>query len=499
MEIIPLFGIFATILDSEIRKYTMNMKRFAGWTCALAAALFLSCSDDDVKGSLAFDTPAVFFADGDTAPVTVHFTASNLNSFSVSSTPTGWDGVVLDPVACTVTVTPPDSFDDDEAKTGSIVLSGKGGGGATGSASLFVGVVEQKEFSERANSYIVNQKETNYLLDVEHRSDGATLATVSVELIWQNPSSLIQYLSLKNGKASFYVGADSDDDTKIKSGNAVIGAYDAAGKLLWSWHIWVADYDPSAAGNQKIFNGYTMMDRNLGARAAGNDSTDDILASYGLYYQWGRKDPFIGPSTYNFASGSAATLYNGSNTSITVTPAASSSSNGTMEYAQLNPYIFITGVEDSDYDWLWSAHSATLWTAPGSTKSLYDPCPAGWRVAPAAAFEGLTPDAESLGWENTKYSVTLEKEGVSSLFMGAGRRTYLDGKFQNVYVAGYDPKGTRADEAQPWIGLYWTADAQTSDNLSSALYFRYGSSEEVQNAYALRRSTGLPVRCVKSE
>ena len=197
MEIIPLFGIFATILDSEIRKYTMNMKRFAGWTCALAAALFLSCSDDDVKGSLAFDTPAVFFADGDTAPVTVHFTASNLNSFSVSSTPTGWDGVVLDPVACTVTVTPPDSFDDDEAKTGSIVLSGKGGGGATGSASLFVGVVEQKEFSERANSYIVNQKETNYLLDVEHRSDGATLATVSVELIWQNPSSLIQYLSLK--------------------------------------------------------------------------------------------------------------------------------------------------------------------------------------------------------------------------------------------------------------------------------------------------------------
>ena len=83
--------------------------------------------------------------------------------------------------------------------------------------------------------------------------------------------------------------------------------------------------------------------------------------------------------------------------------------------------------------------------------------------------------------------------------MGAGRRTYLDGKFQNVYVAGYDPKGTRADEAQPWIGLYWTADAQTSDNLSSALYFRYGSSEEVQNAYALRRSTGLPVRCVKSE
>ena len=38
-----------------------------------------------------------------------------------------------------------------------------------------------------------------------------------------------------------------------------------------------------------------------------------------------------------------------------------------------------------------------------------------------------------------------------------------------------------------------------STGCASALYFRYGSSEEVQNAYALRRSTGLPVRCVKSE
>ena len=40
--------------------------------------------------------------------------------------------------------------------------------------------------------------------------------------------------------------------------------------------------------------------------------------------------------------------------------------------------------------------SDALWSAPGTAKSLYDPCPAGWRVAPAAAFEGLTPDAESL-------------------------------------------------------------------------------------------------------
>lgn len=479
----------------------MHMKRFAGWICALAAALFISCGDDDVTGSLAFDSPAIFFAEGETAPVSVHFSASNLDSFSLTSQPSGWDDIVIDAAARTVTVTPPTSFDDDEERNGTLTLSGTGRDGASASASLFVGVVGREDLSaQRANSYVVNKKETNYLIDVEHRSDGSSLATASVGVIWQSSTNLIQYLTMANGKASFYVGTDSDDEESIKSGNALIGAYDASGTLLWSWHVWVANYDPESADNQRVFNGYTMMDRNLGALDSSNGSTEEILDSYGLYYQWGRKDPFIGPSSYNFANGTAATIYNGSNSSLTVTPVASSAEYGTEDYARLNPQIFITGVEDSAYDWLWSAHADDLWTAPGRAKSLYDPCPAGWRVAPAAAFEGLTPDAESVAWENTKYSVTLTKNGVSSLFMGAGRRIYLDGKFQNLYFTDAEPMSTRVvGEAQPWIGLYWTADAQSADNLSEALYFHYGATETVQHGYALRRSSGLPVRCVKAE
>lgn len=476
------------------------MKRFAGWICALAAALFISCGDDDVKGSLAFDSPAIFFTEGETAPVTVHFSASNLNSFSVTSQPSGWDEISVNASARTLTVTPPASFEDDEERSGSLILSGTGRDGASASATLFVGVVGRKDLTaQRANSYIVNQKETNYVIDAEHRSDGTSLATASVEIIWQSVSNLIQYLSFENGRASFYIGADSDDDTKIKSGNALIGAYDAGGTLLWSWHVWAADYDPETAGGQCSFNGYTMMNRNLGALSSSNASTDDILGSYGLYYQWGRKDPFIGPSSYDFAKGTAATIYNGKNSGVVALPVASSAETGTLDYARLNPQIFIYGVEDSAYDWLWSAHAADLWTAPGKAKSLYDPCPAGWRVAPAAAFEGLTPDAESLAWENTKYSVTLARNGVSSLFMGAGRRTYLDGKFQNLYFTDAQPLGTRAGEGQPWIGLYWTADGRSADNLSSALYFHYGDAGAVQSDYALRRSGGLPVRCVKAE
>ena len=97
----------------------------------------------------------------------------------------------------------------------------------------------------------------------------------------------IQYLELKDGKASFYVAADSDDGDKIKEGNAVIGAYDAGGTLIWSWHVWAADYDPEAEGGAVDFNGYSMMTRNLGALAADNSSVENILASYGLYYAVG--------------------------------------------------------------------------------------------------------------------------------------------------------------------------------------------------------------------
>ena len=87
----------------------MDMKRLAGWCSVLAAALFISCGDDDVTGSLAFDSPAVFFTQGETASASVHFTASNLNSFTVSSKPTGWDDVTVDAATQTVRVTPPSS------------------------------------------------------------------------------------------------------------------------------------------------------------------------------------------------------------------------------------------------------------------------------------------------------------------------------------------------------------------------------------------------------
>ena len=118
--------------------------------------------------------------------------------------------------------------------------------------------------------------------------------------------------------------------------------YDADGELIWSWHIWATDYDPDAEGGTVDFNGYTLMNRNLGALANDNSTTDKILASYGLYYQWGRKDPFIGPNTYQGSEGSGASMYSGSGSRVYLKMSESSAETGTMEYAIRNPLVFIT-------------------------------------------------------------------------------------------------------------------------------------------------------------
>ena len=487
------------------------MKRFAGLVCAVAAiAFFASCSKDKESGSLSFNSPAVFLSAGQT--VTVGFKSVNLQNLSVTNKPTGWSEPTIDVAAQTLTITAPGSFDDDEVKTGSVVLAGSPKGGSSVSATLFVGVVNGEDLSEKpANSYIVNKPETNYLISAMHRGDVMAVLPASVDVVWQSKSGLIQYTELReDGKVSFYVGADSDDDEKIKEGNAVIGAYDAGGTLMWSWHIWATNYDPEIADNQVVFNGYTIMNRNLGALANDNSTAEKILASYGLYYQWGRKDPFIGPSSYNAANGSSASMYNGGGSRVYMKTEVSSADAGTMDYAVRNPLTFIVGVSDSEYDWLWSAHSDDLWS---DTKTVNDPCPYGWRVAPSAAFDNLfiqnTPeagDADKFGW--TLYG----PQSGPSLFIGAGRRIYRHiqeddtqggGSIQNFYPTPID-KQVRSSALynQPWVGYYWTT-AAAAGTKSSALYFWFDKSNPVnsslENNTPQYRANGMQVRCVQVE
>lgn len=472
------------------------MNGFAKWIfVAMIMTAVVSCSkdDDDDRNALSFDAPAIYLSDANT-PAVVPFTANGVDRLYISTKPQGWgdDNVVIDATKKELTIVVPEQTEDGSVSlSGTITLSGYSSANKVKSASIFVGIVSGKQLEGPANSFIANEKETHYSF-APVRGDGVEVQPASVGVIWQSASRLLQYVYLdKNNRISFYVGADTKHPDEIMRGNGLIGAYDASGNLLWSWHIWTVSYDP--AQDVVDWNGYQLMGRNLGALDNDNSTAETRLASYGLFYQWGRKEPFIGASTYRANSGNSATLYDGENTITKLTFVESSETTGTEEYALQHPLCFITGVSENGYDWAWNAAEA------GWSKKN-DPCPYGWRVAPAAAYRGLQPDGTPTAADYDLFGWPLINGTTSSLFMAAGRRVYLNGKIQNVYQPETEAaRSNSADEAQPWVGLYWTADA-AADRKSESLYFWYDKKNATTGVAPLvshARANGMSIRCVK--
>lgn len=467
----------------------------------VAAVVFVaSCSKDSDSGKIIFDSEAAYIPSAG-ASKTVGFTTRNvkLSTLKVASYPTAWPEPVLDINGMTLTITAPADLTDIE-ESGSVMVAGYTPEGTYVSSTIFAGVVTTVDMTANpANCYLVSEKGTNYEFSTK-RADGSPIEVDHVAVLWETSANMIRYLELAGDKVSFYTGANTDGDA-ISEGNALIGAYDSGNVLLWSWHVWASDYDINADAITYA-NGYTVMSRNLGALDNDNSTTDRILASYGLYYQWGRKDPFAGPGTYNAANGTSAAMYDAKGSRVYMKTLASSAKTGNEEYARKNPMTYITGVEESDYDWLYSSHSTTLWA---DTKTKDDPCPSGWRVAPAAAFSGLSIVEDLMAdytvYEN-KFGWTLTDGTAESLYIAGGRRRYDNGTILNVYNPLPAALSVRneAMDAQPWEGLFWTTGT-VAGGQSAAFYFWFDKSDVaasgLQNNVAYWRANGLQVRCVK--
>lgn len=74
--------------------------------------------------------------------------------------------------------------------------------------------------------------------------------TMACELLWQDASSLISNIDL----TPHYSQPMKDSEIVVQTnasageGNAVV-ALTMNGEIVWSWHIWVTDYDPEPAAN----------------------------------------------------------------------------------------------------------------------------------------------------------------------------------------------------------------------------------------------------------
>ncbi|MBQ7518380.1 MAG: PEGA domain-containing protein [Bacteroidales bacterium] len=246
--------------------------------------------------------------------------------------------------------------------------------------------------TECANCYIVSKPGTFFFYTVIGNSLESVGPVETAEVLWESfgtsqaPSKgdIIKNVSFTPDSSGL-----SDEEgiitfstpATLKNGNAVIAAKDEYGDVLWSWHIWVCEgYDPIATAQVYYNNAGTMMDRNLGAISA----TPGKVGALGLLYQWGRKDPFLGSRERSIIDHKQAV-----STIRWPDPVSSTRKNGTVDFAVKNPTTFIKGTKGTQEDWIYSQRDDALWQ---STKTIYDPCPPGWKV-PKGGPDGIWSQA----------------------------------------------------------------------------------------------------------
>lgn len=200
--------------------------------------------------------------------------------------------------------------------------------------------------------------------------------------------------------------------------------------LLWSWTIWAAEgYNPEVA--TITAGGKQFMNRLLGATISGMGTTGDYIpiGAVGNYYQWGRKDPFPAFSDYtvtiptqytNILFGTPtytpikALKIDGQSSKMNldgqmfgyrtkesgsldsdnawnlmkrddISSDKSTKNKVYVEYATAHPYKCITNNGNTFGGWrTWlngdDQSYKSLWGESDLKKTLFDPCPAGWRV-----------------------------------------------------------------------------------------------------------------------
>lgn len=264
------------------------------------------------------------------------------------------------------------------------------------------------------------------------------------QVLWQDAQGLVRNVSATgDGKyLKFYV-----DKATIQEGNAVIGVLDSnPKKVLWSWHIWVTtkpetitvQRNASQSGSTTmmfvplgyVHPGTAIWDQesltirfipqdpdNASQYLEGSASQEITITKSGAQretpgryptYQWGRKDPQLPITTSSTAAQAAknAPVYPGIGGDKTYLPSTSNriSSLSIAEWIK-NPHAYYTA-SGTVLPYLWNA---TLTTASqtsvlgSSTKSLYDPAPAGYKVPTAGSFDDLVRDIDA--WSAGTYLV----------------------------------------------------------------------------------------------
>ena len=291
--------------------------------------------------------------------------------------------------------------------------------------------------------------------------------------------------------------------SKAIGGNALV-AIKKGENTVWSFHIWFRN--EGGAQNNRPINDLTfsiggqtfqMMDRNLGAPFAlpvddnGSQSASLAYMTYGLLYQWGRKEPLpLLDNMTTYGDGATALFH------------SSDAKNASVQYLLNNPLERVQETGGNKSTLPQNGKNVRLWGAPagyaisssenilsyaaGFQKSVYDPCPEGYMVPQAYYFSGLTVNTSSRqgycaklnynGTDWTYFSLPgFVASSVSEIVAGTTKTTTA-GTYGWLWCS--NPYGTGG-----WAGCRFEV-SYTSNKVS--LGKNYGAT-----------SACLPVRCMR--
>lgn len=273
-----------------------------------------------------------------------------------------------------------------------------------------------------ANCYIISDAGKYKFPAYKGNTNNKLTTTTSAEVLWETHNdgneikegSVISNVRYNDGYIFFRVPEIGN------GGNALIAAKDESDKTIWSWHIWVSPDEPDVQTRGSI----TFMDRNLGALSTSSIGT----VAYGLLYQWGRKDPFPG----SYTSSNERVKTTGSSEQEYV---LSDETTGTVAYSIANPDVYISGTNFGD--WLYESDDL-LWAASKEhpSKTIYDPCPAGWSVPHDP--DNCWPTAADVTVNKTAFGVSFN-DMAKSWFPATGFITFEnkhEGKLARTASAG---------------------------------------------------------------
>lgn len=317
---------------------------------------------------------------------------------------------------------------------------------------------------------------------IEKTNSGANVGIDGAKIVWADEKDLVTSPTIA------HVGGDGYLDfevkaTDIKSGNAVV-AVTKGGTVVWSWHLWFA---PKSALNKiEVTNHqgvkYNFTEETLGWKPKGEVTTynaprtvkvkvEQTIANGGAklftvinitqnnggkkegistLYQFGRKDALPGTDTFY-----PTNSYSFDNTT----------GGRSLGYAIQHPENMFIYAQTGTYYYDWcNATYYNLWSADNTTtgfndnavvKTVYDPCPVGFKMPASNAFTGFTSNgqyqsgaaninangtADSWNKFSAAYGHNFYTNGSKTatiFFPASGFRDYSDGSLSNVGSYGY--------------------------------------------------------------